>query len=85
MKSIHADVAALVALALWSSAAVVTAGPPAQVNVSAVGANIPGDVANEPSLAVDPTNPRRMVIGWRQFDSIASNRAGVWRQSKRGD
>ncbi len=73
MKPIHADVAALFAVVLWSSAAVVTAGPPAQVNVSAAGANIPGDAANEPSLAVDPTNPRRMVIGWRQFDSIASN------------
>ena len=73
MKSIHADVAALFAVVWWSSAAVVTAGPPAHVNVSAAGANIPGDAATEPSLAVDPTNPRRMVIGWRQFDSIASN------------
>ncbi|UCE61734.1 MAG: exo-alpha-sialidase, partial [Phycisphaerales bacterium] len=44
-----------------------------QVNVSAEGLNIIGDAANEPSLAVDPTNPLRMAIGWRQFDTIASN------------
>ncbi|MEW6252038.1 MAG: sialidase family protein [Planctomycetota bacterium] len=44
-----------------------------QVNVNAAGQNIVGDAANEPSIAVDPTNPRRMAIGWRQFDTIASN------------
>jgi hypothetical protein len=44
-----------------------------QVNVDANGANIPGDAANEPSLAVDPTNPLHMVIGWRQFDNVSSN------------
>jgi hypothetical protein len=44
-----------------------------QVNVSPTGANIPGDAANEPSIAVDPTNHSRMAIGWRQFDNIASN------------
>ncbi len=45
----------------------------AQVNVDEFGANIIGDAANEPSLAVDPTNSNRMVIGWRQFDTINSN------------
>ncbi|MBI4717395.1 MAG: thrombospondin type 3 repeat-containing protein [Planctomycetes bacterium] len=44
-----------------------------QVNVDAGGNNIAGDAANEPSIAVDPTNPSRMVIGWRQFDTITSN------------
>lgn len=44
-----------------------------QVNVNGAGANIPGDAANEPSIAVDPTNHDRMAIGWRQFDTIASN------------
>ncbi|MEI7897154.1 MAG: T9SS type A sorting domain-containing protein [bacterium] len=45
----------------------------AQVNVDASGNNIPGDAANEPSIAVDPTNPAKMVIGWRQFDNVNSN------------
>lgn len=44
-----------------------------QVNVDANGLNIVGDAANEPSIAIDPTNPNRMAIGWRQFDTIASN------------
>src|SRR5437870_873750 len=44
-----------------------------QVNVDASGANIVGDAANEPSIAVDPNDPSRIAIGWRQFDTIASN------------
>ena len=44
-----------------------------QVNVDENGYNIPDDAANEPSIAVDPTNPDNMVIGWRQFDNISSN------------
>ena len=44
-----------------------------QVNVSLLGFNIQGDAANEPSIAVDPTNPDRMVIGWRQFDNVNSS------------
>ncbi|MGD8452364.1 MAG: hypothetical protein PVJ57_11145 [Phycisphaerae bacterium] len=44
-----------------------------QVNVNAQGNNIIGDAANEPSLAVDPSNPSRMVVGWRQFDTISSD------------
>lgn len=44
-----------------------------QVNVTSQGANIVGDAANEPSIAIDPTNPDHIVIGWRQFDTIASN------------
>lgn len=44
-----------------------------QVNVSASGQNITGDAANEPSICVDPTNPSKMAIGWRQFDSVSSN------------
>jgi hypothetical protein len=44
-----------------------------QVNVDANGLNIIGDAANEPSIAIDPTNPLRMAIGWRQFNTIASN------------
>src|SRR3954469_22447477 len=50
-----------------------------QVNVNSLGQDIVGDAANEPSIAVDPTNPNRMAIGWRQFNTISSNfrQAGV--------
>ena len=44
-----------------------------QVNVDGAGQNIVGDAANEPSIAVDLTDSRRVAIGWRQFDTIASN------------
>lgn len=44
-----------------------------QVNVDEFGNNIVGDAANEPSLAVDPTAPNRIVIGWRQFDTVLDN------------
>ncbi len=44
-----------------------------QVNVDANGYNIIGDAANEPSIAIDPTNPNRMVIGWRQFNTVTNN------------
>lgn len=44
-----------------------------QVNVNGAGMNIVGDAANEPSIAVDPTDHSRMVIGWRQFNSVTSN------------
>jgi len=50
-----------------------------QVNVDANGHNILGDAANESSIAVDPTNPSKMTIGWRQFNSVTSNfRQGGW-------
>lgn len=56
-----------------------------QVNVDASGMNILGDAANEPSLAVDPTNPQRMAIGWRQFDTILSSfRQAGWGYSQNG-
>jgi hypothetical protein len=44
-----------------------------QVNVDANGNNIVGDAANEPSICVDPANRDKMSIGWRQFNSVASN------------
>ncbi len=44
-----------------------------QVNVSAGNNDILGDAANEPSIAVDPLNPNRLVAGWRQFDTTASS------------
>jgi hypothetical protein len=44
-----------------------------QVNVDANGQNIVGDAANEPSIAIDPTNLDRIAIGWRQFNTVSSN------------
>jgi len=44
-----------------------------QVNVNASQQDITGDAANEPSIVVDPNNHNRILIGWRQFDTIASN------------
>lgn len=44
-----------------------------QANVDDAGHNIVGDAANEPSIAIDPRAPNRMVIAWRQFDSIRSD------------
>ena len=44
-----------------------------QVNVDVNGQNIVGDAANEPSIAVDPNDPNRMAIGWRQFNTVSSN------------
>lgn len=44
-----------------------------QVNVDFAGQNIVGDAANEPSLAIDPTDPSKMAIGWRQFDTVTSD------------
>jgi hypothetical protein len=44
-----------------------------QVNVNSSGQNIVGDAANEPSICVDPTNPAKMAIAWRQFDNVNSN------------
>jgi hypothetical protein len=56
-----------------------------QVNVDANGANISGDAASEPSIAVDPTNPSRLAIGWRQFDTVSSNfRQAGWGHSQDG-
>ncbi len=44
-----------------------------QVNINENGENLIGDAANEPSIAVDPNNRDRIVIGWRQFDDVSSN------------
>jgi hypothetical protein len=56
-----------------------------QVNVDARGCNVVGDAANEPSIAVSATDPRRIVIGWRQFNSVASDfREPGWAYSHDG-
>ena len=56
-----------------------------QVNVDANGANIVGDAANEPSIAVHPNIPMKIAIGWRQFDTVLSNfRQAGWGYSANG-
>ena len=61
----------------WTSLQATTVSTPFgksyQVNVNSGGQNIAGDAANEPSMCIDPTNPNRMAIGWRQFDSTNSS------------
>src|SRR5215813_7377158 len=56
-----------------------------QVNVDLNGNNITGDAANEPSIAVNPTNHDQMAIGWRQFDFVSSNfRQAGWGYTTNG-
>src|SRR6476620_11657835 len=56
-----------------------------QANIGANSMNIVGDAANEPSITIDPTNPNKMAIGWRQFNSVASNfRQGGWAYTSDG-
>lgn len=56
-----------------------------QVNVDEFGRNIPGDAANEPSIAQSVVDPDRFVIGWRQFDSVKSDfREAGWAYSHDG-
>jgi hypothetical protein len=55
-----------------------------QVNVAG-GANILGDAANEPSIAIDPNDSNRIAIGWRQFNTVADNfRQAGWGYSTNG-
>ncbi len=44
-----------------------------QVNITDDGENIEGDAANEPSIAFDLTDPDKIVIGWRQFNTVSNN------------
>ena len=56
-----------------------------QANVGPNGQNIVGDAANEPSIAVDPTDRNKMAIGWRQFDTVMSNfRQAGWGYTSNG-
>ena len=56
-----------------------------QVNVDASGRNITGDAANEPSIAVDPTDHNKMTVGWRQFNSVGSDfRQAGWAYTTNG-
>ena len=41
-----------------------------QLNVDEFGANIIGDVANEPTIAIDPTDPDNIVCCWREYEAV---------------
>ncbi len=81
LVSVNGPSVAIAAATTWTRGSYVSV----QVNVDHTGANILGDAANEPSIDVDPTDPRRYVMGWRQFNSVASNfREGGWGYSHDG-
>ncbi len=44
-----------------------------QVNVDSNGNNTVGDAGNEPSIAIDPTDPNKMVIVFRHFFTIVGD------------
>ncbi|UCE59493.1 MAG: exo-alpha-sialidase [Phycisphaerales bacterium] len=70
-----------------TSASSVSRGPfrSVQVNVDGLGANLQGDAANSPSLAVNPKDPKNLVIGWQHFGSVRSNfRQAGWAYSLDG-
>jgi len=60
----------VLAATIASSTGEIPVEAPVQVNVAAGSENILGDAANEPTLAVDPRAPDRMVAVWRQFDDV---------------
>ena len=56
-----------------------------QVNVNAAGQNIVGDAANECSLSVNPVDPTKKVVSWRQFNDVSSNfRQAGWSYTTNG-
>jgi hypothetical protein len=60
--------------AIYAGTIISTAfGTSYQVNVDSLRQNIGGDAANEPSLCIDPNDPNRIAVAWRQFNSTNSN------------
>ncbi len=56
-----------------------------QINVNDLGQNVIGDAAQEPSLAVDPTDPTRLVVGWSYFpDASNADSESAWAYSHDG-
>ncbi len=96
-RSPNASASAARCLRLWSSIAVACLSASAfaqsgityvvrsQVNVNSSGLNITGDAANEPSLCLDPRDPSRIAVGWRQFDAVTNDfRQAGWGWSTNG-
>lgn len=62
--------ASLAALLLACAAPAVLAQRGVQINTDSQGRDIAGDAANEPTFAISPVDPNRIVVGWRQFPTI---------------
>jgi hypothetical protein len=62
-------------LNVYSARAIISLplGTSYQVNINDGGQNIAGDAANEASMCIDPNNPNRIAVAWRQFDTTNSN------------
>src|SRR5262245_16427801 len=86
-RFLFCEAALLISVSSLHSAVSTPFGVSYQVNVNAAGQNIGGDAANEPSMCIDPTNPNRIAIGWRQFDTTNSNfrQAGWGYSTNRGE
>ncbi|MCC6908590.1 MAG: exo-alpha-sialidase [Phycisphaerales bacterium] len=67
----RAGAALLLTLPALGSSALAQRG--VQINTDALGNDIIGDAANEPTFAVSPVDPDRLVVGWRQFPTINSD------------
>lgn len=66
-------IAVVSALSLANGGSVALGQRGVQINTDVLGLNIPGDAANEPSFAIDPTDPQHMVVGWREFPTNSSD------------
>lgn len=69
--SVPTTAATLCAAALVTTSALAQQG--VQINTDANGRDKTGDAGNEPSIAVSPTNPLQIVIGWREFPTVNSD------------
>lgn len=67
----HCASVAVVCLAGLAPTALAQRG--VQINTDSQGRDIIGDAANEPTFAVSPVDPNRLVVGWRQFPTISSD------------
>ena len=65
--------AIIAALVLTCAASAALAQRGVQINTDSQGRDVAGDAANEPTFAVSPVDPNRIVVGWRQFPTINSD------------
>lgn len=77
-------VALLFAKVGTSHAGTITKVTTHQINVDQQGQNVLGDKGNEPTIAVDPTYPSRIVVGWREHTVATDDARGAWSRSLNG-